>query len=65
MASEAISNAKKRRYPSDVASTSNQQKSPKKTKSAMMISLECPVCLEVPRIGAGPILGNVIQGCRG
>jgi len=68
MANEVISNPKKRRYPSDVASTSNQQKSPKKTKSAMMISLECPVCLEVPRAGAGPIFGCrnghiLCQGC--
>ena len=30
----------------------------KKSKSFIMSLLECPVCLEVPRIGAGPILSK-------
>ena len=31
----------------------------KKSKSFIMAALlQCPVCLEVPRLGAGPILGK-------
>ena len=38
-------------------SETNDYPNPKRIKLAIMTSLECPVCLEVPRIGAGPILG--------
>lgn len=59
----------------DVSSTSvrsehsvNSENSAKKAKISMVSSLECPVCLEVPRAGAGPIYGCknghlLCQGC--
>ena len=51
-------NTYKKRHYSDM--DSNTETTPKKIKTAMMISLECPVCLEVPRIGTG----LAIYGCR-
>ena len=46
---------KKRQKSSDEPSDCGTK--PKKTKAAIMTLLECPVCFEVPRTGAGPILG--------
>ena len=48
---------KKRRY---LSVGSNDGTSPEKTKATIMTSLECPVCLEVPRVGTG----LAIYGCR-
>merc|ERR1712008_192478 len=38
--------------PENLSVASNDGTSPKKTKAAMMTSPECPVCLEVPRVGS-------------
>ena len=42
------------------AMASNNGTSSKKTRAAMMTSLECPVCQEMPRVGTG----LAIYGCR-
>ena len=42
------------------AMASNNGTSPKNTRAAMKTSLECPVCLEMPRVGTG----LAIYGCR-
>jgi len=54
----------------DVSSTSENaaKKVKQESKLSMVASLECPVCLEVPRAGAGPIFGCknghlLCQGC--
>ena len=65
---ELTSNTTKRRHPSDGDSVNSQQKKPNSSKAEMMVSLECPVCLEIPRAGAGPIFGCrnghvLCQGC--
>ena len=39
----------------DLGTPSTSKNGPKKLKTTMMESLECPVCLKVPRPGAGPI----------
>ena len=48
--------ARPEKRPNPVISSSSET-NPKKIKTAFMTSLECPVCLEVPRVGAGPIFG--------
>ena len=39
----------------DLGTPSTSKNGAKKLKTTMMESLECPVCLKVPRPGAGPI----------
>ena len=52
----AVIKPKKRQNSSDEQLNSGIKA--KKSKSLIMALLECPVCLEVPRIGAGPILSK-------